>query len=272
MIESTPLRSISEVINTMEDARKSGRSSFHAEVSTDLLPAVDDSVLYSPGMQSFVYACKMNGIINDVHCTLDQDAEYLRVTDGQKRVAAAKFFNLPTIPARISVEKADTTSLVSRYVQSDNRKDFVSKSREVAKAIELDGLTNKQLAIRLCMTEASISGYMKIAKLPNEILEEIRTSKEFKFTLNELLKVARTESSEAQKKAFDALKDQKKASRAKQGSTKKGKSEKIRGNSKSTSAGTGSTGSEGNSTTDVQKTSADVAPDLPADIQKNKKP
>lgn len=96
---------------------------------------------------------------------------------GERRFRAAQLVGLTTIPS-IILEVGDKDSAVVALIENLQRVDltFIEEAESYKKLIELHGLTQNELSLRIGKSQSSISNKLRILKLDDHILDTFKQS------------------------------------------------------------------------------------------------
>jgi ParB family chromosome partitioning protein len=118
---------------------------------------------------------KNYGILQPV--TVRQSDDVFELIMGERRFRAAQIVGLKKIPA-IVLEVDDKDSAVVALIENLQRVDltFVEEAESYKKLIELHGLTQNELSVKIGKKQSTISNKLRILKLEDHILDKFKQS------------------------------------------------------------------------------------------------
>jgi len=119
---------------------------------------------------------KQYGILQPI--TVRKNGEVFELIMGERRFRAAQLVQLKSIPS-IVLEVGDKDSAVVALIENLQRVDltFIEEAESYRKLIELHGLTQNELSIRIGKSQSTISNKMRILRLDDHILDVFKQSK-----------------------------------------------------------------------------------------------
>jgi ParB family transcriptional regulator, chromosome partitioning protein len=180
----------SAVISEMQGG--AARKAVDGEVVTIALDRIDQNPyqtrvhMSEDELQELADSIKVSGMLQPIVVRPGQDGRYTLIV-GERRCKASKLAGLKTIPAVVRIvsdEQAAEMTIIENLQRADlnpleQAYAFVRLSREF-------GLTQEQIGIKTGVSRESVSNYMRLARLPEDVQERI-IRKELDFSMARVL-------------------------------------------------------------------------------------
>ncbi len=148
-----------------------------------------------------VQSAKRYGILQPIICKIDEEGKPV-VVAGERRILAARIAELETVPVVTNDGAADEIAIVENAVRCDVTP--IEEAEALNRLKTMRGYKNKELALIIGKAESTVSEILSVAKLPVDIRDAIRGSKQ--YTRAQLLGVAgKGKTDQAMTAAFEAL-------------------------------------------------------------------
>jgi ParB family chromosome partitioning protein len=151
-------------------------------------------------LNDLVNSIEKLGVLQPVLFRLDADGK-LTVVSGERRYRASKLANRNTIPAIMTDGNAGEIALVENMLREDLTP--IEEAEGLQRLKDDENYKGKELAAIIGKSEPTISQILSLNKLPEEIKDEIRNSKN--FSRSQLVEVATGKNQKAMMKLFKTL-------------------------------------------------------------------
>lgn len=138
--------------------------------------------------------------------TVRQKGERFELIAGERRLRAAKMAGLDEVPCivmDVDMERSGVIALIENIQRRDLS--FIEEAEGIYQLIRLFGMTREQAAGCLGKSQSAIANKLRLLRLPEEVLERLRTEGLSERHARALL---RLESAEQQARALDFIIDQ----------------------------------------------------------------
>jgi len=128
----------------------------------------DDAALRE--LADSIAAC---GILNPL--TVRRKGSAYELVAGERRLRAAKLaglFEVPCILLGVDMETASLLALVENIQREDL--DFLEEARAIRRLMDLFGLSQEDVARRLGKSQPAIANKLRVLKLPEDVLDQLR--------------------------------------------------------------------------------------------------
>ncbi len=108
--------------------------------------------------------------------TVRQKGERFELIAGERRLRAAKMAGLEEVPCIImdvDMESSGVIALIENIQRRDL--DFVEEAEGISRLIRLFGLSQEQIARRLGKSQSAVANKLRLLRLPEDVLEQLRT-------------------------------------------------------------------------------------------------
>jgi ParB family transcriptional regulator, chromosome partitioning protein len=125
-------------------------------------------------LEELASSIKSNGVVQPIMVRPGKDARYVLIL-GERRCRASKIAGKATIPAivrRVSDQQAAEMTVVENLQRQDLN--CIEQAAAFAKLSREFGLTQEQIGQRVGLSRESISNHMRLLKLPNAVINQLR--------------------------------------------------------------------------------------------------
>jgi ParB family chromosome partitioning protein len=128
-------------------------------------------------LEDLINSIKEHGILQPLIVT-KIDGENYELIAGERRYRAAKFLNLKTVPAIVRTAK-DQEKLELALIENIQRKNLnpVEEGRAFQRLINEFNLTQEEVARRVGKSRSVVANTLRLLRLPEEILQALRSGK-----------------------------------------------------------------------------------------------
>lgn len=170
----------------IEDAKTSTKENWEREYTGSIeipIEAIETNP-YQPresfndqSIQALAQSLETNGLIQPVTVRISGENKY-QLISGERRLRASKLIGLKSIPAYIRSAN-DTDLLTLGLIENIQREDLNAIEIAISfnRLIEECSLTQEELSSRVGKDRSTISNYLRLMKLPEEIQIGIKTNK-----------------------------------------------------------------------------------------------
>ena len=156
------------------------------------------------GLEELRDSIAQHGVLQPL--TVRQKGEYFELIAGERRLRAAKMaglYEVPCIVMDVDMEKSGLIALIENIQRRDL--DFIEEAEGIYQLIRLFGLSQEQAARRLGKSQSAVANKLRLLRLPEDVLERLRTEGLSERHARTLL---RLEDPERQRQALDFIIDQ----------------------------------------------------------------
>lgn len=144
---------------------------------------------------------KKHGVLQPVLFRKDQEGKLI-IVSGERRYQASKLVKIDTIPAIYTEGSASEIALVENLLRVDLTP--IEEAEGLQRLQDDAKYTNKELAAVIGKAESTISEILSLTKLPENIRDDIRSSKD--YSRRQLVEVAKGKDAKEIGKLFRSLK------------------------------------------------------------------
>jgi ParB family chromosome partitioning protein len=163
-------------------AQAEGRmpSNLVLQLSLDQIDANPHQTRYDfdqENLEELAYSIKANGVVQPVVVRPGEEGRYILVL-GERRCRASKLAGKRTVPAivrRVSEQQAAEMTVIENLQREDLN--CLEQAAAFAKLSRDFGMTQQQIGDRVGLSRESISNYMRLLKLPGQVLEYLTYNK-----------------------------------------------------------------------------------------------
>ena len=130
----------------------------------------------SEGIDELAGSISRYGILQPL--TVRQRGGQYELVAGERRLRAAKQAGLSEVPCivmKVNMEESGIIALVENLQRRDL--DFIEEAEGIAQLIKLFGMSQEEAAKRLGKSQSSVANKLRILKLPEDILDELRNAR-----------------------------------------------------------------------------------------------
>lgn len=153
-------------------------------------------------LQRLAKSIKTDKVLQPILFSKQSESGQLTIISGERRWRASKLVGLETIPGIYIARPSEFMALAENMVREELTP--IERSEAIKRIIDDGKYTHEIVAARLGKSRSSITNILSLAKLPDDIKDECRNSKE--YPLRELLKVASKKTPKGMATAFKKLK------------------------------------------------------------------
>ena len=145
-------------------------------------------------------------VLQPILFTKQPDSSQLTIVSGERRWRASKLIEMETIPGIYIAKPSEFMALAENMVREDLTP--IERAEAIQRIIEVGKFTHEIIADRLGKSRTTITNLLSLTRLPDEIKDECRNSREYPF--RELLSVAHKKTQKGMTTAFNKLKSKNK--------------------------------------------------------------
>ena len=161
--------------------KKRGRAAAGAflNISVEMIKSspVQPRKYFSPeGIDELAGSISRYGILQPL--TVRQRGGQYELVAGERRLRAAKQAGLSEVPCmvmKVNMEESSIIALVENLQRRDL--DFIEEADGIAQLIKLFGMSQEEAAKRLGKSQSSVANKLRVLKLPEDVLEELRSAR-----------------------------------------------------------------------------------------------
>jgi ParB family transcriptional regulator, chromosome partitioning protein len=134
-----------------------------------------ESEFGTPSLQELAESIQVNGVIQPITVRPGKDGRYVLIT-GERRWRASKLAGKDKVPAIVR-HVSDQQAAEMTVVENLQRQDLncVDQARAFAVLSTQFGMTQEQIGQRVGVSRETISNYMRLVRLPDAVLEYLKT-------------------------------------------------------------------------------------------------
>jgi ParB family transcriptional regulator, chromosome partitioning protein len=153
------------------------------------------------GITELSESISIKGFIQPIALTTNEAKDKVILVSGERRLRAAKEAGQTEIPGYFIKEDSDLAEMA--LIENVMREDLtpVEQAEAIQTLIKNNKINEEDVGKLLGKSQPTISGYVAVANLPEDIRDQCREDP--RFALRELIKIARIKNEKAQKKKFE---------------------------------------------------------------------
>lgn len=155
-------------------------------------------------LQELAANIKQHGVLQPVVAYKDEETGRYRLIAGERRLRAAKLAGLPRIPANIRTSVNQAELAIIENLQRENLHP-IELAESLQRLKDENGYGNEQLASLISKSVPTVSEFLALNELPQDIKEEYRTSDVRSLPKSLILSVVRAGSPEKVRDAWEAV-------------------------------------------------------------------
>lgn len=152
-------------------------------------------------LKELAESIKKHGVLQPILFRQDQNGKLI-IISGERRYQASKLAKKETIPAIFTKGNASEIALVENLLRVDLTP--IEEAEGLLKLQNEAKYSNKDLAAVIGKAESTISEILSLTKLPDNIKNDIRTSKD--YSRRQLVEIAKGKDDKEMKRLFRSLK------------------------------------------------------------------